>query len=368
MADERYYKVSANFDPTIIATLAMPWTPASAVGDDPGNMRARTLVEPRVGRFPPDVLGRKNKQTTSLVWVWTDGPILQGASVYVLGSDTESAPPSVQRTPLYPLTLGSDSAQVLELGPSDHLAITTAGQDTTCYIRVLDLDEAEMVEWLSNKKAKECCTPTFTRVDLSNVVPDAVVDIPALDVDQIEVRIDTAVPTVLRLPAWANARPNQEINVVRASALADGLVALSPAVGNTLNVFGGAAYLPLSGTLKAQRGASVSNWDVTEYASPFTTTQAVGDLTFSQGWAGSRFVRLTAGGAQTVTMPTYGGLAIPLPLTQRLILTNDSAAAKTLTATVGELIVGLGVSNISHVIAANTTVIADFNGTTYTIV
>lgn len=368
MADERYYKVSATFDPTIIATLAMPWTPASAAGDDPGNMRARTLVEPRVGRFPPDVLGRRNKQTTSLVWVWTDGPILQGAAAYVLGSDTESAPPSVQRTPAYPLTLGSDSAQVLELGPSDHLAITTAGQDTTCYIRVLDLDEAEMVEWLSNKKAKECCTPTFTRVDISNVVVDAVHDIPTLDVDQIEVRIAATVPTVLRLPAWANARPNQVINIVRDAALSDGLVAVSAVVGDTVDVFGGAAYVPLNGTLRVQRGAGVGNWDVTEYASPSAATQAVGDKTFLQGWAGSRFLRLTAAGAQTVTMPTYGGLTIPLPLSQRLVLTNASAVAKTLTATAGELIVGLGVSNISHTIPAQTTVIVDFNGTTYTIV
>jgi len=367
MSDERYYTVTANFDPTITATLAMAWEPASAVGDDPGNMRARTLTEARVGRFPPDVLGRRNKKTTSLVWVWTDGPLAQGMVAYAVGA-ADASPPGVQRTPSYPLTLGPGDAQVIELGPGDDLVINTVGLARRCYWRVVDLDEDQLIEWLSNKKTTECCKPSFTRVDLTNAVADAVVDIPALDVDQLEVRIDPSATTILRLPPWANARGNQVINIVRAQSVNDALVAVAGVVGDTVNVFAGAVYVPLSGTLRVQRGAGVGNWDVTQLAAPFTTT-AANNLTFTQGWSGTRFARMTgAGVGLTLTMPKYSGITTALPLSQRLVLTNDSAVAKVLTATAGELIVGKGVSNISHSIPALTTVVVEFNGTTYTIV
>jgi len=187
-------------------------------------------------------------------------------------------------------------------------------------------------------------------------------------VDQLEVRIDPSAATIVRLPPWSLARANQLINVVRAQSVNDALVNVTTVAGDSLNVFAGAVALPLSGSLRFQRGAGVSNWDVTQLTSPFTTT-AIGNLTFTQGWSGMRFVRMTgAGVGLTLTMPKYSGVSVPIPLSQRLVLTNDSAVAKVLTATAGELIVGKGVSNISHSIPALTTVNVDFNGTTYTIV
>lgn len=367
MSDERYYTVTANFDPTITATLAMAWEPASAVGDDPGNMRARTLTEARVGRFPPDVLGRRGKKTTSLVWVWTDGPVAQGMVAYAVGP-SDGSPPGVQRTPSYPLTLGPGDAQVIELGPGDDLVINTVGQTRRCYWRVVDLDEDQLIEWFSNKKQLECCKPTFQRVDFTNAVDAFILDIPPLDVDQLEVRIDPTAATIVRLPPWSLARANQLINVVRAQSVNDALVNVTTVAGDSLNVFAGAVALPLSGSLRFQRGAGVSNWDVTQLTSPFTTT-AIGNVTFTQGWSGMRFVRMTGPGVGlTLTLPKYSGVTVPIPLSQRLVLTNDSAVAKVLTATAGELIVGKGVSNISHSIPALTTVNVDFNGSTYTIV
>ncbi|MCY0985789.1 hypothetical protein OV203_01515 [Nannocystis sp. ILAH1] len=83
--------------------------------------------------------------------VWTDGPVAQGDQYFVLGSNNpdESDPPNTMRGFATPLTTSALRAQVVMLGPADHLAIETR-DTTTCYIAVLDLDEHQLLEWLAD--------------------------------------------------------------------------------------------------------------------------------------------------------------------------------------------------------------------------
>lgn len=70
---------------------------------------------------------------------------------FALGSDNseESDPPNTIRGLPTPLTTSPLQAQVIMLGPTDHLAIDTRNP-TTCYIAVLDLDEHPLLTWLAD--------------------------------------------------------------------------------------------------------------------------------------------------------------------------------------------------------------------------
>lgn len=237
MADERYYVIRAEFDPAIAATLAMPWTPLAAPGDDPGNMRIRFLVEPHVGRFPPDVLGRHNKVVTSLVWIWTDGPVDPGDVAYVLGSESGN-PPGVQRTPAHPLVLGLGEARPLQLGPSDQLVIATPGKSTTCYLRVLDLDESDLlVTWpelvqLTNDKP--------TQIDVGDAAEVGTATTAARADHQHALPAPAAPATVTRAAASAGTSPT----VARADHKHDVATATAVTVAGGMNGEGSSTSLP----------------------------------------------------------------------------------------------------------------------------
>ncbi|MCY1062128.1 hypothetical protein [Nannocystis sp. SCPEA4] len=360
MSDERYYTVRASFDPTIYAELSMPWSPTAGPGQDPSDMRLRRLSTARVGRFRPEILGRKTKSGTSLVQVWTDGPVGLADSYFVLGSNdtSESNPPSTQRGLAAPLTTAPSSAELLELGPTDHLAISTADQ-TTCYIRVIDLDEEQLARWLRSKKLPAGYVATDAAITIENDVDDAVFDIPPSNVDQLLVRVNATARTILRLPQWSASRPGQELNFSR-NTLGEGVVRIEPAPGDELNQFPFPLYLPLQGLVRMRRSTQVilpmpnGNWTGIVSAVPTYTDVEVGNRTLTYAWPGLRIVRLLDNAApQTLTLPSYMGLnQIPPGCTLRVI--NPTALAKTASAAPGQVIVGLGAQALTAAIPAQT--------------
>ncbi|MCY0985801.1 hypothetical protein OV203_01575 [Nannocystis sp. ILAH1] len=358
MSDERYYTVRASFDPAIFAELTMPWTPEAGAGQDPSDMRARRLTTARVGRFRPELLGRKAKSTSSLVQVWTDGPVGLADRYFVLGSDNpaESNPPSAQRGAAATLTTAPSSAELLELGPTDHLAIQTAEQ-TTCYIRVIDLDEEQLARWLRSKRVPPPGLTDAT-IQVENQVDDAVFDIPESNVDQLLVQVHATARTTLRLPPWVLSRPGQEVSFAR-NTDTDGLVRIEVSSGDLLNISSFPLYLPLQGgQVRLRRSSQVGaggNWAGLATVVPRYTNVAAGNQAFLYGWPGLRIVRLLDNAApQTLTLPSYLALN-QIPPGCALRVANPTNITKTVSAAAaGELIVGLGAQALTVSVPAQT--------------
>lgn len=235
MADERLYKVTAIFDPSLFASLSDPWTPVAAAGADPSDMRRRSLVMDRVGRFPPEVLGRKTKNGHALIRVWSDGPVAAEYGAYTLGSNlaAESDPPDVLRGLVVPLVTGPLLARVLEAGPTDHLAIDTQGVRTTCYISVLDLDEDQHLQWLLCRHQVHVVGDVQPTVEV-RTLQGPVVELAPLKADLTFVDINGPGATDVTLPALAGVSMRQTLYLT--NTLADSVdVTIRAAQGETVN-------------------------------------------------------------------------------------------------------------------------------------
>ncbi|MFY0531487.1 hypothetical protein [Nannocystis pusilla] len=89
---------------------------------------------------------------------------------------------------------------------------------------------------------------------------------------------------------------------------------------------------------------------------------ATGNTSFTYGWPGRRYLRLTDGAAQTATLPAYG-TANNVPIGCELVVVNRSAAAKTIAGAGAEVITGGGATANTYALAANTSAVVSFDGT-----
>lgn len=167
--ETRHFTIQAPlFDGIVVPSpINAGWEIGWPLRDLNNNSLNRAVFEDRVGRFTPEILGRR-PEAHSIALVWTDGPVAQGDGVLVRGSlsATEADPPNVIRRALTPIGLSPETATVLQLAPFDDLCVVIAGDDdtVTAHITVIDFSPGEAFKWFKDKNPgggeDTCCTFT----------------------------------------------------------------------------------------------------------------------------------------------------------------------------------------------------------------
>jgi hypothetical protein len=192
---------------------------------------------------------------------------------------------------------------------------------------------------------------------LANAVAGATVNLPDLSSPSISVELDFTARGSLRLPALSGGAKSFRYLLYR-TTVGTAQIALTPALGDTINGSSNPVYLPANGAFIVEPGSN--SWAVTALDGVAPEQVEAGNVVLEPWGTDELLLRLNGAGAQTATLPST---LICAPRAKLLVFATG--AAKTVAAAGGETITGNGIAAAPSFTVANNTCrsfVADSNG------